>query len=544
MFNMDLTMKVIKESKTFKLMEKILDNAYAEFYDEEFVLVLCEMYKIVNRSLIISNLNKDSNSKYKVVSMEKEYIDKDLFQYRNKIKELGFYIYHYDKPNSTITLATSMDNVDNPRLDIIFPDLKVERVALTPYNYLEFSNPKSIKDNVRPYLMALRLVAECYLRKGTDIHFHSFKGSNSETSHYTTIRVGNELVPMNLFTFTSDSFNKMIEDLVATKTVSNAAQLSYSSGVQESIIDPFKIGELTLRLKFNTSNAGHSGNIRIVGVKSLTESIESLGFDEEVNEVINSMTRVENGLVLVTGPQRSGKSTTLMSVFNVIVKKPISVAEFSSPVESPLLLDAFEYKNEKELLDLTASAKKLDLDVALVSEIPAASIANGVYDLVNSSVGVFSTFHINRIWHLPYKLEEYFGDKMINVISYLRYVLNQKALTLQCPHCLDTVVLKKSEEIFPEVREICKEFDIDYYMRSRGCEECNNTGVKPGIQPFVEYLKFDDALRFKLSKCSRTFEMEEIIKNHVRDNNCGLEHFMKKALLNGSIHPNQLLALL
>lgn len=544
LFNLDLALEGIRRDKVFKLMEKTLDNAYAEFSDEEFVLIFCEMYKIINRSLLITYLNTDKEGDFKVVSMEEEYSHKDLIPYLKKVKDLGFFIYHYDKPNSTVTLATTMGNITNNKLDIIFPDLKVERVALTPYNYLELSNPKMLKDLLRPYIITLRLVAECYLRRGTDIRFYSYKGADSTTMHGTRIRIGNELVPLNIFDIDEELNKKMIESLISERTIFTPSQLNTPSGIQVSIMDPFKIGDLTLRLKFNKSIAGYSGNIRIVGVKSLTDSVESLGFDDEVNDVVYAMTRVENGLCLVTGPQRSGKSTTLLSVFNEIVKKPISVAEFSSPVESPLLLDAFEYNNERELLDLTASAKKLDLDVALLNEIHKASVAEGVYDLVNSSIGVFSTFHINRIWHLPYKLEEYFGDKLVNVITYLRYVLNQKALILQCPHCLESLVLADSKEIYPEVREICEEFGIEYYMKSAGCAVCDNTGVQKGIQPFVEYIKFDDKLKSELSKCSRTYDMEMVLRNHVKENNCGLEYFMKKALLDGSIHPNQLLALL
>lgn len=543
-FNVDLAIQKVRELKIFKLIDRTLDYAYVDYCDDKFILICCEMYKLMNRSLIVSYLNTDNDSDYKVVSMLEEYEHDDIKPYKRKIRELGFYVYHYDKPNSTITLATSMDNVENPKLDIVFPDLKVERVALTPYNYLELSDPRYLSDLLRPHIIAMRLIAECYIRGGTDTHFHSFKGEDSSTFHSVTMRLGNELVPLNLFDIDFDLNKRMIEGLISEKTLFNAAQLESSRGVKASVIDPFGVGDLTLRLTFNKSISGYSGDVRIVGVKSLTESIESLGFDEEVNTVVHAMTRVENGLCLVTGPQRSGKSTTLLSVFNEIVKKPISVAEFSSPVESPLMLDAFEYNNQEELLNLTASAKKLDLDVALLNEIPEASVAKGVYDLVNSSVGVFSTLHIDRIWHLPYKLEEYFGDKLINVISYLRYVINQKAITLQCPHCLESLVLKDSKEIYPEVMDLCKEFGIEYYMKSVGCDACENTGVRRGIQPFVEYIRFDNKLKSRLSKCTRTYEMEEVLREYVTENNCGLEYFMKKALLDGSIHPNQLLSLL
>lgn len=554
-FNIGFAVDTIRKTNTYTLMKSSLETFYIDFDDDEFLLVLAEMYKLVNRNALIGWINKDNTTSTKVVSMSEVYKSNDLTKYMKRIEDLGFFVYHYDKPNSTITVATSIDNIDNPKLDIIFPDLKVERVALTPYNYREmldkyYTDP-SKRANLdrmrRPRLVMLRLIAECYIRRGTDIRFYAYKTSDSQKNLYgCKIRVGNSLYPMNLFDIDEKLNEEMVEDLLKYYSMIDPSQLSSASGdgVTFSVTDPFGIGDLTLRPQFNKSVAGYSGNVRIVGVKSLTESVESLGFDEEVNEVVHSMTRVENGLCLVTGPQRSGKSTTLMSIFNQIVKKPISVAEFSSPVESPLLLDAYEYNSEKQLLGLTASAKKLDLDVALLNEIARASTASGVYDLLNSSVGVFSTFHINRIWHLPYKLEEYFGDKIINVITYLRYVLNQKALILQCPHCLETEIVEGSKELYSEVKDICKELGITSYKKAVGCDFCNNTGVRVGIQPFVEYIKFDDKLRSDLAKCTRVYDMEMVIKEHVKVNNCSLEFFMKRALMNGSIHPNQLLALL
>lgn len=554
-FNIKFAIDTIRKTNAYTLMKKSLETVYIDFEDDECLLILAEMYKLVSRNALIDWINKDNTTTTKVVSMREVYDSPDLNKYKKRIDELGFFVYHYDKPNSSITLATSITNIDNPKLDIVFPDLRVERVALTPYNYLEmldkyYTEPSkrgNLDKLIKPRLVMLRLIAECYMRRATDIRFHAYKTSDSEKNLYgCEIRIGNKLFPLTLYEIDKDLNEDMIKDFLKNESMMDPSQLDSSEGhgARFSVPDPFGIGDLTIRLQFNKSIAGYSGNVRIVGVKSLTDTVESLGFDEEVNEVVYSMTRVENGLCLVTGPQRSGKSTTLMSVFNQIVKKPISVAEFSSPVESPLLLDAYEYNNEAQLLGLTASAKKLDLDVALLNEIAEASAASGVYDLLNSSVGVFSTFHINRIWHLPYKLEEYFGDKMMNVITYLRYVLNQKALVLQCPHCLETQIVEGSKELYPEVKDVCKELGITSYKRSMGCEFCNETGVRVGIQPFVEFIKFDDKLRSELAKCSRVYDMEVVIRNHVKANNCSLEFFMKRALMNGTIHPNQLLALL
>ena len=80
LFNLDYALDNIRKDRVFKIMENTLNFAYSEFTDEEYLLVLCEMYKIIDRSLLITYLNKDVDSGFKVVSMNNEII-------RRKMKE-------------------------------------------------------------------------------------------------------------------------------------------------------------------------------------------------------------------------------------------------------------------------------------------------------------------------------------------------------------------------------------------------------------------------------------------------------------------------
>ena len=66
-------------------------------------------------------------------------------------------------------------------------------------------------------------------------------------------------------------------------------------------------------------------------------------------------------------------------------------------------------------------------------EIPDKSIVFGIQDLVNSSIGVITTTHLDRIWNLPYKLKEYFGETYKDMISQINGVVNQKMFIKQCP---------------------------------------------------------------------------------------------------------------
>ena len=155
-----------------------------------------------------------------------------------------------------------------------------------------------------------------------------------------------------------------------------------------------------------------------------------------------------------------------------------------------------------------------------------------------------TTFHINRIWHLCYKLQEYFGDNIYNLFTNLNYVFNQKIFIKQCPHCQDTYNLDRHSNLYPEVIELASRFNISSYRQSRGCKLCNHTGVQQGIQPYVEYIVFDEELRSGLFNCSTLHEMELLIKNKVMKENTSLEYFVIADVLQGTLHPNQLVTLL
>lgn len=73
--------------------------------------------------------------------------------------------------------------------------------------------------------------------------------------------------------------------------------------------------------------------------------------------------------------------------------------------------------DESTLLNAVRLAKKQDVNVAYINELPNKEVAFSVRDLVNSSVYVLTTMHMDRLWHLPYKLKEYYGDQFKDVIS-------------------------------------------------------------------------------------------------------------------------------
>ena len=123
-------------------------------------------------------------------------------------------------------------------------------------------------------------------------------------------------------------------------------------------------------------------------------------------------------------------------------------------------------------------------------------------------------------------------------------MFNQKIFIKQCPHCQETYQLDKHSNLFPEVLELAEKYNVTSYKESRGCEQCNHTGVMKGIQPYVEYIIFDEDFRTKLFNCSSLYEMELLIKDKVRKENTCLEYFVLEDISSGILHPNQLTTLL
>ena len=225
--------------------------------------------------------------------------------------------------------------------------------------------------------------------------------------------------------------------------------------------------------------------------------------------------------------------------------RPINIIDISSPTETILPVNQINYENNVEHLKSVISAcKKHDLNVAHINELPNKEVADSVYDLVNSSVAVLTTFHINRIWHLCYKIKEYFQENTFNIFTHLNFVFNQKIFIKQCPHCQETYMVSPNANLLPEVLELCQRFGIASYMESKGCAMCGNTGVQRRMQPYVEFIVVDDDLRRQLFKSANLYEMEMAIFNKVKEQKTSLEDFVVEDVRRGILHPNQLVSLL
>lgn len=529
---------LIQNKFSFELMKVIMESYYPNLFEDNELLYLAELYKIVSNDQLVKTI--DPTGKY-MTSLKSEYIDAKFSSVVDVVHKLGFLFASYNSINDTVTLVTSLNNVSNNKVELYFPNTKVEIKAVTPLNYKLLTEIKDVKVLYKPNVLFFRIVADAIEQKATDIHFLTHKLSNDKEVYPVHYRIGNSFTARNLFSINKELNKDMIAEVIKTRTNYQTIDLDTITGVVTSCNNPFYVPGYDLRITVNRTISGYATTVRIMGATDIIQSLESLGLKPEVVKVLERVVRSNSGLTLVTGPQRSGKNTTLFAVLNQMINRPLKIMDFSSPVETLLPIVQIDYKNDVEHLNaLVKSAKKHDSDIVLINELPSKDTADAVYDLVNSSVGVMTTFHIKRIWHLCYKLEEYFKENLLNIITHMNIVLTQQIFIKQCPHCLESFALSKNSNLLPEVIELAEKFGITSYMESQGCSKCNHTGVQRGIQPYVEYVIFNEDLRNELFQTKSLYEMENIIKAKVKTDGTSLEDFVIPDVINGTLHPNQL----
>jgi type IV pilus assembly protein PilB len=217
-----------------------------------------------------------------------------------------------------------------------------------------------------------------------------------------------------------------------------------------------------------------------------------LGFTEEVLSAFQSHIRAPNGIVLVTGPTGSGKSTTLYGALNQIATMANNVCTVEDPIEYHLpLINQFQV-SERVGLNFSKALRTLlrqDPDVIMVGEIRDDETARTAIQAALTGHLVFSTLHTNDAASAITRLVN-MGVEPYLICAALNMVLAQRLVRRICPKC---------REEFEPPRTLRKAIermgiDIDRFFKGLGCRHCRNTGFSGRIGVH-EILSVDDALR-------------------------------------------------
>ena len=252
--------------------------------------------------------------------------------------------------------------------------------------------------------------------------------------------------------------------------------------------------ELDFRVSALPALHGESVVLRILEKSGVLLGLEQIGFLEDNIEKFKSMIRRPNGIILMTGPTGSGKTTTLYSALNVINNVDTKIVTVENPVEYQI--EGINQVQVNDEIGLTfAKALRSILrqapNVILVGEIRDLETAEIAISAAMTGHLVFSTLHTNDAPGANTRLVE-MGIKPFLVASAIQAVIAQRLVRTICKEC------KETYEADPTVIRNLG-FDPDEYKgvpfyRGRGCEICNYTGYK-GRTAIHEVMENSDEIR-------------------------------------------------
>lgn len=246
------------------------------------------------------------------------------------------------------------------------------------------------------------------------------------------------------------------------------------------------VGEkkINIRVSILPAVTGESAVLRILDPSSILLELDSLGFSPDILPNYLSLIKKPNGIILVTGPTGSGKSTTLYTTLNLLNSTEKKIMTIEDPVE--YRLKGISQVQAKPKIGLTFAAGlrsflRQDPDIMLVGEIRDKETAEIAVQAALTGHIVLSTLHTNDAPSSVVRLVD-MGIEPFLISSSVIGVIAQRLIRKICPKC------KKEIKITPDIEKILNENEIGNneitLYKGEGCPYCKDTGYKGRVAIF------------------------------------------------------------
>ncbi len=253
--------------------------------------------------------------------------------------------------------------------------------------------------------------------------------------------------------------------------------------------------KVDLRISIMPTVHGESMVIRILDAKIGMRQLNEIGFRAEDEAHLRRLLEIRDGMILVTGPTGSGKSTTLYAALATLNQEALNIMTVENPVEYHLSGIKQIEVNPATGYDFARALRSIlrhDPDVILIGEIRDHETLQIALESALTGHLVLSTLHTNNAASTLARLLE-MGAADYLIRDTLRGVLAQRLVRLNCMHCAS------EEEIEPELRKRLGVDDSIHFMRGQGCSHCRDTGYQ-GRTAVYELLEVTPVLREQLQR--------------------------------------------
>ena len=272
--------------------------------------------------------------------------------------------------------------------------------------------------------------------------------------------------------------------------------------------------QIDFRVSVMPSIHGEDAVLRILDKQALTDqmkglSLDLLGFDAGVIDTVRQLCSEPYGMVLVTGPTGSGKTTTLYAAISEINSGRDKIVTIEDPVEYQLPGVLQIPVNEKKGLTFARGLRSIlrhDPDRIMVGEIRDPETAQIAVQAALTGHLVFTTVHANNVFDVLGRFT-HMGIDPYSFVAALNGILAQRLMRVICPHCVH------DQAPAPELLAKSRLGDEDpaawHFKAGRGCGHCRGSGYK-GRRAIAELLVFTDEIRELIASRAPIRQIKEV----------------------------------
>ena len=337
------------------------------------------------------------------------------------------------------------------------------------------------------------IMADAVKTRASDVHFKVEK----ETFYYC-FRVDGDLgnkveIPMKL----KDRLDAFLLNLMKLPTeIRNTAP-----GISGRFTISYFHRTIDIRYERHRTYRGYHITMRLLDKSNINVTLGkgTLAFDDETMFALNKVMKIPAGIIVMSGPTGSGKSTTLNAILRELNRPEVNILTLENPVEDEVPgITHCDLKSAKEFKPMIASFMRSDPDIILMGEVRDIESAELAIEAAVTGHKVLTTIHTARASQIIERFEQ-LGLERWKIAQTLKAACAQRLVKLLCSYC---------KEPATGIEELDrKTFCLDeswanvpiFVAKSGGCQECRNTGYS-GRTAILEIIPITPKISDQLSK--------------------------------------------
>ena len=344
------------------------------------------------------------------------------------------------------------------------------------------------------------LLARGYSTNVSDIHIEPFE-------KHTSIRMRIDGLMVDYATIARSMHPSLVARVKIMSGLDIAERRMPQDGNFRARIDDY---DISIRVSVIPTVYGEKVVMRYLTSETVIDRAGHFGMEEEPYQKLQKMMNAPNGIIYITGPTGSGKTTTLYMILEELARRPVNISTIEDPVERRIAKVNQMQTNNAAGITFGVGLRALlrqDPDIIMLGETRDAETAEISIRAAITGHLVLSTLHTNDAVSSIVRLED-MGIPPYLVANSLVGIVAQRLVRKVCLSCAYEVepTAEESAVIGSEIRRI---------RRGRGCRVCNNTGYK-GRVSIHEIVNVDKTLKRMIAKNADADEMEEYVRREQR----------------------------